>query len=88
MVLVEGSIEVAWAITHEKVTTVTRSGTTKTKSVLVPLVPKVKQQSTTSRHPILQADPSYFEDNTNTPVHKDDIPPKANKVIYVLFIIV
>lgn len=81
--LVEGSVEAARAVTHENVTTITRSGAMKTKSVLVPLVPRVKQGATTSRDASHQADSSHFEDNNDNPIREDHVPPRANKVEYV-----
>ena len=45
--LVEDDIEAAEAITHERVMTVTRSGKTKTKNILVPLIPVVEWPDST-----------------------------------------
>ena len=45
--LVKDDIKAAEAVTHEIVTTVTRSSKTKTKNILVPLIPVVEWPDST-----------------------------------------
>jgi hypothetical protein len=42
--LVEGDLDAAEAVTHEKVTTITPSGATEIRNVLVPLVPIIEER--------------------------------------------
>jgi hypothetical protein len=78
--LVEDDLEAAEAVTHEKVTRITRSGATKIKNVLVPLVPVVEQDKNATRVPIHPHGSidfgSYFEDAN----HNNNCPPRASKV--------
>ena len=78
--LIEDDLEAAEAVTHEKVTRTTRSGATRTKNIVVPLVPVVEQDKNASRdstHPKGSIEfGSYFEgadQDTNC-------PPRASKV--------
>jgi hypothetical protein len=79
--LVEDDVEAAEAVTHEEVTYITRSGTRRTKKVLVPLVPVVNKQQ---KPPVHQNDPIYFQSNYEIPEHEDNPLPKAHKVDTVI----
>ena len=78
--LVEDDLEAAEAVTHEKVTRITRSGVTKVKNVLVPLVPVVEQDENGSKHsihPHASIDFGSYYENTS---QNNNCPLKASKV--------
>jgi hypothetical protein len=63
--LVEGDVEATEAVTHETVIKITRSGATKRKTVLVPLVPITEPAGNTSMaaDDLAADDPIEFEGN-------------------------
>jgi hypothetical protein len=59
-VLVEDDVEAAEAVTHETVTEISRSGATRVKNVLVPLVPIIENDEKTRFDASHHIDPLYF----------------------------
>ena len=79
----EDDIEAAEAVTHTKITNIMRSGTRKTKTVLVPLVPLVKEE----KPPRVPIDPHGIQNNYEMPDPSEaNPPPKTNKVDAVISI--
>ena len=79
--LVEDDVKAAEAVTHEKVTHTTRSGTRRTKNVLVPLVPVVDKQEKASQPTV---EPIKYHDNYEIPDHEPNPLPKKSKVDTVI----
>jgi hypothetical protein len=79
--LVEDDVEAADAVTHEKVTKITRSGVTKTKSVLVPLAPVVEGTKKTARGPVHHDEMTDFGHDENAGADAEQhVPMKTSKV--------
>jgi hypothetical protein len=78
--LVEDDLEAAEAVTHGKVTKITRSGATKIKNVLVPLVPLVEQDDNASRAPIHPHGSIDFGSYDEGADQNNNCPPRASKV--------
>lgn len=74
--LVEDDVEAADAITHEKVTKISRSGTTKSKTIVVPLIPVVEQLEHISGASVHQDVPGDYQ----MPDHEERSPPQKGKV--------
>lgn len=73
--LKEDDAKVAEAVTHERITFTTRSGATKTKRVLVPLVAKTKDNDT--QLDVETHDPMDFDERYQTPGHNDHYQPSG-----------
>ena len=54
--LVEGDVDVAYAITHETVTKPKKSGGMKTQTILIPLIPVIKEEQNTIKESIHEND--------------------------------
>ena len=59
MALVEDDVEATEAVTHTMITHITRSGTRRTKTILVPLVPLVEKEEKPSRASIDEIPNNY-----------------------------
>lgn len=77
--LVEDDLDAAEAVTHAHITTTTKSGVTKTKTVLVPLVPIPEKGSTSAVNVDTNQSLDLGEFNQNTG-HEDSSLPRYGKV--------
>lgn len=77
--LVEDDLDAAEAVTHARITKTTKSGVTKTKTVLVPLVPIAEKGSTSAVNVDTNQslDLGEFYQNTG---HEDSSLPRSGKV--------
>ena len=82
--LVEDDVEAAAAVTHETVSHVTRSGTKRTKTVLVPLVPVIDKPENPSRAAVPHDNYIDFQGNYEIPDYEHNPLPKTNKVDTVI----
>jgi hypothetical protein len=78
--LVEDDVDTADAITHGTVTKITRSGATKIKTVLVPLVPIVDQEDKTLSGPVHEGAEINFSQYENADAGHNS-PSKTSKVV-------
>ncbi|KAF8157947.1 hypothetical protein B0H34DRAFT_858828 [Crassisporium funariophilum] len=74
--LVEGDLDGAEAFTHVTVTTITRSGATITKEVLVPLVPVIEERDNTPFH---AEEPIDFAGHSQNIDYEQPDPPRARR---------
>ena len=71
--LVEGDVDAANAVTHETVTKPKKSGRMKTQTILIPLVPVIKEEQNTNKKSIHEDDTLIIEDCDHA-----DTGPDAN----------
>ena len=78
--LIEDDLEATEAVTHEKVTKITRLGATKIKNVLVSLLPVIEQKENVFRGPDHHNDQMGSGEYHETPSHEHDLPLKTSKI--------
>ena len=86
--LVEDDIEAADAVIHERVTTVTKSGKTKTKNILVPPIPVIEQPDSTYGGQGIQSDQVDCEGSYDNSYVKHEFPQCKSKVEHITSLLI
>ena len=81
--LVEDNVEASEAVTHQRIMMVTKSGTTKTKNILVPLIPVVETSASRYGGQDIRNDPVDCEGNYNHPDVEHNFSQHKSKVKHV-----